>query len=142
MADISWYDKITYESDVVLSKLFNAKDETNEKIILAYESIQDVRESLSEVWHEVLGIKQVDKTDDFFNLGGDSLNAILMASIIQKKMNIKIPITDGRTIPHDVEGKCGRARVLLKKAPLKMSKNFNYNSLAGVLGESTLKITL
>lgn len=29
---------------------------------------------------------------------------------------IKIPITDGRTIPHDVEGKCGRARVLLKKA--------------------------
>lgn len=29
---------------------------------------------------------------------------------------IKVTIVDGRTISHDVEGKCGRARVLLKKA--------------------------
>ncbi len=29
---------------------------------------------------------------------------------------IKIAIVDGRTLSHDVEGKCGRARVLLKKA--------------------------
>jgi len=29
---------------------------------------------------------------------------------------IKVPIEDARTLPHDVEGKCGRARVLLKKA--------------------------
>lgn len=29
---------------------------------------------------------------------------------------IKVAIVDGRTLSHDVEGKCGRARVLLKKA--------------------------
>ena len=29
---------------------------------------------------------------------------------------IKIAIVDGRTLSHDVEGKCGRAKVLLKKA--------------------------
>ena len=29
---------------------------------------------------------------------------------------IKIAIVDGRTLSHDVEGKCGRAHVLLKKA--------------------------
>lgn len=29
---------------------------------------------------------------------------------------IKIALVDGRTIPHDVTGKCGRASVLLKKA--------------------------
>ena len=29
---------------------------------------------------------------------------------------VKIALLDGRTLPHDVEGSCGRARVLLKKA--------------------------
>lgn len=29
---------------------------------------------------------------------------------------IKVPLVEARTLPHDIEGKCGRAKVLLKKA--------------------------
>lgn len=88
------FDKIHYESDVVLSNLFDSKGETKEKNTFSTESIQDIKEGLGEIWNEVLGIKQVEATDDFFNIGGDSLNAILMASIIQKKMNIEMSITE------------------------------------------------
>lgn len=43
-------------------------------------------------------------------------DAIKKAEGAASRNLIKVPIMDGRTLPHDIEGKCGRARVLLKKA--------------------------
>ena len=43
-------------------------------------------------------------------------DAIKKAEQAASRNLLKVALVDGRTIPHDVTGKCGRATVLLKKA--------------------------
>ena len=43
-------------------------------------------------------------------------DAIKKAEQAASRNLVKIALVDGRTLPHDVIGKCGRAKVLLKKA--------------------------
>ncbi len=47
---------------------------------------------------------------------GEVQDAIRKAENAAKNNLIKIPLVDNRTLPHDVTGKCGRAKVLLKSA--------------------------
>ncbi|MEN1970682.1 condensation domain-containing protein, partial [Lentibacillus sp. N15] len=44
----------------------------------------ELEEKLVEIWQEVLGIGQIGVTDHFFELGGDSIKAIQIASMLQK----------------------------------------------------------
>lgn len=47
---------------------------------------------------------------------GEIQDAIRKAENAAKNNLIKVPLVDNRTLPHDVTGKCGRAKVLLKSA--------------------------
>jgi acyl transferase domain-containing protein/acyl carrier protein len=52
----------------------------------------DVQQTLVNTWQDFFGFQQVGIQDDFFELGGDSLKAILMTSLIEKKMHVKVSI--------------------------------------------------
>jgi amino acid adenylation domain-containing protein len=48
---------------------------------------------LVEIWQDVLGIEKIGISDNFFDLGGHSLTATMLASRIHKAFNVKIPLT-------------------------------------------------
>ncbi len=52
-------------------------------------SIKDV---IEKIWSELLGFESFEETDDFFDLGGDSLQAARMADKLGRALNIEIPL--------------------------------------------------
>jgi acyl-CoA synthetase (AMP-forming)/AMP-acid ligase II/thioesterase domain-containing protein len=53
----------------------------------------DVERNIAEIWRRILCIDRVDVTDDFFDLGGDSLSTALMLAEIERTAH-----TDGRQL--------------------------------------------
>jgi len=53
----------------------------------------EVETHLVEIWQDVLGIKKIGISDNFFDLGGHSLTATMLASRIHKAFHVKIPLT-------------------------------------------------
>jgi len=49
-------------------------------------------EKLAKIWSELLGIEKISRNDNFFNLGGDSLLAIRVVSLIRKNLKIEVPL--------------------------------------------------
>ncbi|UCH95064.1 MAG: amino acid adenylation domain-containing protein [Candidatus Aminicenantes bacterium] len=60
-----------------------------------------VEETLVETWSEVLGMKKevIGIDDDFFDLGGHSLNATVLIAKIHQKLHVKIPLLELFRIP-------------------------------------------
>ena len=52
----------------------------------------ETEKQLAEIWQEVLGIEKIGIQDDFFELGGNSLNAIKINSRIKKKLDLDMEI--------------------------------------------------
>jgi len=52
----------------------------------------ETKNKLLEIWQKFFGFNEIRTNDDFFDLGGDSLQAITIINVIQKKLNVKIPI--------------------------------------------------
>ena len=48
--------------------------------------------ALMQIWSDVLGVKQMNVNDDFFDLGGDSLLATQIVSRIQKRFGVEVPL--------------------------------------------------
>lgn len=57
--------------------------------MLARNEIEKIVES---IWKDILTVEQVEKSDDFFLLGGDSLLAIELATRISDELDIEIPL--------------------------------------------------
>ena len=55
-----------------------------------------VEEKLAEIWAELLGIEteKIGNRDDFFDLGGHSLSAAMLAPRVHKELNVKIPLVE------------------------------------------------
>ncbi|MGE7888632.1 non-ribosomal peptide synthetase [Bacillus cereus] len=53
----------------------------------------DIQRYLVDLWSNVLGIEQIGVDDNFYDLGGNSLYAVVISSRIQKKFNIKFPFS-------------------------------------------------
>ncbi|UCH96078.1 MAG: SDR family NAD(P)-dependent oxidoreductase [Candidatus Aminicenantes bacterium] len=51
-------------------------------------------QTLVNIWQELLGYEHIGTRDNFFQLGGDSLKAVIVTSKIHKTLNIKIPLKD------------------------------------------------
>jgi len=51
-----------------------------------------VEKQLAEIWHQVLGIESVGSHDDFFELGGDSLLAVQMLSLVRDTFQVELPL--------------------------------------------------
>ena len=49
-------------------------------------------EELSQIWTEVLGLKEVGVHDNFFDLGGHSLAATRVVSRVLKRLQLEIPL--------------------------------------------------
>jgi amino acid adenylation domain-containing protein len=51
-------------------------------------------EKLARLWQEVLDLEVVSVTDDFFELGGDSLLAMRLAAAIARELGREVPVAD------------------------------------------------
>jgi acyl transferase domain-containing protein len=51
----------------------------------------DYERLLSEIWQQTLGIEQVGRTENFFDLGGNSLSALQLISRIRKALQVALP---------------------------------------------------
>ncbi|MEE8583353.1 MAG: SDR family NAD(P)-dependent oxidoreductase, partial [Acidobacteriota bacterium] len=52
----------------------------------------DLERDIAEVWQAVLGFESIGAHDNFFELGGDSFLAIQVASRLQDKLKIELPV--------------------------------------------------
>lgn len=48
---------------------------------------------LAEIWKEVIGLKVIDTQENFFNLGGHSVQAVEIFSLINERFGIDLPIS-------------------------------------------------
>jgi phthiocerol/phenolphthiocerol synthesis type-I polyketide synthase E len=53
---------------------------------------KDIEQTLKEIWHDILGVKQLNNTDNFFDLGGTSLMAVKLFSEIEKVFDKRLPL--------------------------------------------------
>ncbi|MDF5715457.1 MAG: aminotransferase class III-fold pyridoxal phosphate-dependent enzyme [Rhizonema sp. NSF051] len=55
-------------------------------------SRKKVEKTITDIWQELFGFDNVNIHDNFFELGGDSLTALQAISLLNKKLDIEIPI--------------------------------------------------
>jgi acyl transferase domain-containing protein len=54
--------------------------------------VSDTERKVAEIWSQLLGLSRIGRTDSFFELGGNSLLAIQLASQLRKGFAIELPI--------------------------------------------------
>jgi len=70
---------------------FKKKKKLSDKGANSEDTLQILAEELvAEAWREVLGVDDVDVSDNFINLGGDSLAAVRAVGVIKKKTGIQL----------------------------------------------------
>ncbi|MCP4153472.1 MAG: non-ribosomal peptide synthetase, partial [bacterium] len=55
-----------------------------------------IQRKLAEIWEEILGLEKetISTNEDFFNIGGHSLRATVMATRIHKEFNVRLPLME------------------------------------------------
>lgn len=51
-----------------------------------------VERALAGIWSSILGVSPIGVNDDFFELGGDSLDVMLILSQVQDVFQVNIPV--------------------------------------------------
>lgn len=88
-------DRIPINSSGKIDRKSLPKPEVNIKVNNKHEAPRnEIEQKLERIWEEVLGIEQVGLNDNFFELGGHSLKAIQVINLIEKRMNIKVELSD------------------------------------------------
>ncbi len=59
----------------------------------------ETEEALAEIWSKFFGYREIGALDDFFELGGDSLKALTLTSMIHKRLSVELFMTDLFTHP-------------------------------------------
>ncbi|MCX2829639.1 amino acid adenylation domain-containing protein [Bacillus pseudomycoides] len=71
------------------------KPNVNEIVLNKYEAPSNkLEEILTNIWSITLGVEKIGTNDNFFDLGGNSLNAITIIAKIHKELNKEITIKD------------------------------------------------
>ncbi|MCL6591115.1 MAG: amino acid adenylation domain-containing protein [Firmicutes bacterium] len=61
----------------------------------AYEAPRnEIEARLAEIWRETLGVEKIGINDNFFDLGGHSLNATQVIAKIHKEFNVELPLRE------------------------------------------------
>lgn len=63
------------------------------------EPIGPLQKTLAAIWSEVLRIDRIGTTDNFFEIGGNSIRLIQVLNRIKKELEINIPLTTAFTYP-------------------------------------------
>jgi len=72
-----------------------AADQNGTETTGAFEPPQTATEKLiADIWGEVLGLKQVGRRDNFFQLGGDSLIAARILNRVHARLHVDVPFID------------------------------------------------
>jgi amino acid adenylation domain-containing protein len=58
------------------------------------ESRSDLERALSEIWKTILNLRVVGNQDNFFDVGGDSLNLVRLQILIETNLSAKVSITE------------------------------------------------
>ncbi|MGI2909606.1 condensation domain-containing protein, partial [Tolypothrix sp. VBCCA 56010] len=58
------------------------------------EELTELESSLIGIWEEVLGVKGIGRTDDFFRLGGHSLKAVEVVMLIQQRLGLVVDLSE------------------------------------------------
>ncbi|THA82242.1 non-ribosomal peptide synthetase [Streptomyces sp. A0592] len=53
-----------------------------------------VDEQVAEVWRTVLGVPDIEQTDDFLSLGGHSLAALRVVHLLRRRLNVELQLRD------------------------------------------------
>ncbi|WP_158287213.1 non-ribosomal peptide synthetase [Mesobacillus foraminis] len=68
--------------------------------VMPYEEpITDTEKALAHIFEQVLGVEQVSLNDNFFDLGGHSLKAMILSARIHKGMRMEVSLKDIFTFP-------------------------------------------
>ncbi len=54
---------------------------------------RSVKDELTAIWEEYLGIEHIKKDDNFFDLGGNSLVALQLFDEIKRKLDVRLPLS-------------------------------------------------
>jgi amino acid adenylation domain-containing protein len=54
--------------------------------------VTEIEKLVAQVWQEVLGVSQAGLKDDFFDLGGHSLNTIQIRSRLSQRLGVNVPL--------------------------------------------------
>jgi tyrocidine synthetase-3 len=69
--------------------------ESAKSLVLSYVAPRnETEEKLISIWQELLNKEKIGITDDFFDLGGDSIKILRMVSEVRKKMALEIEVSD------------------------------------------------
>jgi amino acid adenylation domain-containing protein len=79
---------------------------------------------LAEIWREVLGIAQVSRNQNFFDLGGSSLQAARMTSLLSRQLGLHVPTA----LVFDLADIAGIARRLIQLHPDSMRQQFQLDT--------------
>jgi acyl transferase domain-containing protein len=52
----------------------------------------ELEATITRLWSEVLGVEQLGVTDDFFEVGGNSLIAVQLISMLRKEVGVRLPM--------------------------------------------------
>jgi len=72
----------------------------------------DIERQIISCWSEVLDIDIVDAHDDFFKLGGNSVQAMQIISRLRRRFGIDIPVR----LMFDVSTPAGIARAVMERS--------------------------
>lgn len=88
------FDKVEFDSDISWNNDYDESkaEETEKQVVIM--SKEEISKCFSEIWTEVIGMPSHSGQDDFFALGGESFDAVMMTSLIHKRMNINITLEE------------------------------------------------
>jgi len=101
------FEKIAYDAYDInnLKRLISVKVKRNRPSLNNSEipPINKLQESLAKIWCDIIGLKSVGIEDNFFQLGGTSLDAVSMVGRIQKELGETVSVVslfESPTISH------------------------------------------
>lgn len=56
--------------------------------------INDIEDTLRDIWIEILGLEDIKVSEDFFQIGGNSLNMTSLVTQIQKEFSVNLNLSD------------------------------------------------
>ena len=84
-----------YSADLIMEIIDSQKLKKRPDIREIYEvPTNELERSIANIWQRVLGIENAGINDNFFDIGGTSLKAVRMISIIGKELNLDVSLMD------------------------------------------------